>query len=218
MNASGVKTPCPVMDGWNMTTPFKPCSSPTGGSLKNQAQTLRSSCHASPGEREGLAPRSCPRRPNDGAAKRPARQARKSLTSSPVQLVKPGSQAEAAGIQPDDIIEQFGEAVTIQLQGHAVRRLLITAVVPALIGCSSGGAQSHSRTAADESAQVIQNLFGGEAGPKRDIVLANAATALMTANACQAPEEGVKLAAEAIDSGKTAELVRKLAEFTHSFS
>ncbi|MGB5222505.1 MAG: hypothetical protein WBN60_15815, partial [Polyangiales bacterium] len=37
------------------------------------------------------------------------------------------------------------------MRGYAVKTLLIMAVVPALIGCSSGGAQSHSRSAADEA-------------------------------------------------------------------
>ena len=37
------------------------------------------------------------------------------------------------------------------MRGYAVKTLLTMAVVPALIGCSSGGAQSQARTAADEA-------------------------------------------------------------------
>jgi anthranilate phosphoribosyltransferase len=70
-------------------------------------------------------------------------------------------------------------------------------------------------SSADESAAVIRNIFDGEPGPAREIVLANAAVALMAAGHTHDLQTGVSTAAEAIDSGKAAELCRNLADVTN---
>lgn len=60
------------------------------------------------------------------------------------------------------------------------------------------------------SAALIQSLLAGTSGPARDIVLANAAAALLTVGKVQDLPAGVALAATAIDSGAAK---RKLDEF-----
>jgi len=52
-----------------------------------------------------------------------------------------------------------------------------------------------------ENAAIIRALLRGEKGPKRDIVLLNSAFAIMAGNKASCPREGIKLAAESIDSG-----------------
>ncbi len=51
------------------------------------------------------------------------------------------------------------------------------------------------------NAAALVRLFGGEQGPYRDIVLLNAAAALMVAGAAKDIKEGVALAAPALDGG-----------------
>jgi len=63
-----------------------------------------------------------------------------------------------------------------------------------------------------ENAKIIRSLFKGEKGPKRDILLLNAAFAIMAGGKAKTPPEGINLAAESIDSGAALEKLEKLAE------
>jgi anthranilate phosphoribosyltransferase len=58
---------------------------------------------------------------------------------------------------------------------------------------------------AEENARAIRELFGGAKTPFRDIVLLNAAAALLVADKCATLGEGAAKAAEAIDTGRAAE-------------
>jgi anthranilate phosphoribosyltransferase len=53
-------------------------------------------------------------------------------------------------------------------------------------------------------------LLGGVRGPKRDIVLVNAAAGLLAAGLAATPREGVAKAAEAIDSGRAMGVLKQL--------
>jgi len=69
------------------------------------------------------------------------------------------------------------------------------------------------------NAQIIRSILEGkERGAKRDIVLINSAFPLLGAGVAKNIREGVKIAAESIDSGKALEKLNLLVEFTHSFS
>jgi anthranilate phosphoribosyltransferase len=67
-----------------------------------------------------------------------------------------------------------------------------------------------------ENAAVLKQIFSGEAGPKRDIVLLNAAAALVVAGIATDFKEGVARGAEAIDSGAVGTVLTKLREFARS--
>ena len=53
----------------------------------------------------------------------------------------------------------------------------------------------------EENAQIIRQILQGEGGPKRDIVLMNAAAALVVGGKARDLKEGVTMAAHSIDSG-----------------
>ena len=55
-----------------------------------------------------------------------------------------------------------------------------------------------------ENAEIIRRVLAGEAGPRRDIVLMNAAAALVVGGKARDFKEGVALAAQSIDSGAAA--------------
>ncbi len=63
-----------------------------------------------------------------------------------------------------------------------------------------------------QSAQLIRNIFAGQAGPPRDIVVANTAAALWTAGCDDSLIKCTKKATDAIDSGAAQELLTRLAE------
>ena len=67
-----------------------------------------------------------------------------------------------------------------------------------------------------ENADITRAILAGEKGPKRDIVLLNAAAALIAANKAENLREGVGQAASAIDSGEAAGVLAHLVEVSHS--
>jgi len=64
------------------------------------------------------------------------------------------------------------------------------------------------------NAEIVKAVLAGEPGPRRDIVLLNAAYALMAAGKAKTPAEGMTLAARAIDSGLALQQVVNLAVLT----
>ena len=67
-----------------------------------------------------------------------------------------------------------------------------------------------------ENADITRAILAGETGPKRDIVLLNAAAALIAANKAENLREGVGQAASAIDSGEAARVLSHLVEVSNS--
>lgn len=65
------------------------------------------------------------------------------------------------------------------------------------------------------NAAIVRAVLAGERGPKRDIVLLNAAFALVAAGRTADLKEGLALAAGAIDSGRAMEQLEKLAAMTN---
>lgn len=68
----------------------------------------------------------------------------------------------------------------------------------------------------EQSAAMIRSLLAGERGGPRDIVVLNAAAALIAAGLETVPSDAAQRAAEAIDSGTAASLLEKLGTLSHS--
>ncbi len=68
---------------------------------------------------------------------------------------------------------------------------------------------------AAENARIICAVLEGEAGPRRHIVLANAAAALVAGGRAEDFREGAAVAAQSIDSGAAHAKLRQLAAFTN---
>ena len=66
-----------------------------------------------------------------------------------------------------------------------------------------------------ENVQIIRDILNGQKGPKRDVVLMNSAAALVAAGHAKDFPEGIRLAAESIDSGAAMKKLLALAEFTN---
>lgn len=67
---------------------------------------------------------------------------------------------------------------------------------------------------ATANADIVRSVLQGVAGPRRDIVLINAAYALVAADRAATPEQAIALAAEAIDSGRAMEQLKRLIQIT----
>jgi anthranilate phosphoribosyltransferase len=66
----------------------------------------------------------------------------------------------------------------------------------------------------EENAQIIRQILSGEHGPKRDIVLMNAAAGLVVGGKARDLKEGVGLAAQSIDSGAAGRKLAALIELS----
>ena len=69
---------------------------------------------------------------------------------------------------------------------------------------------------AKQNAEILRNILSGEAGARRNIVVMNAAAALVAGNQASDIKEGTRIAKEAIDSGRAQAKLKKLIEFSQS--
>ncbi len=69
---------------------------------------------------------------------------------------------------------------------------------------------------AQENARFILEVLSGKTGPKRDVVLLNAAAGLYTAGAARDISEGIDKAAQSIDKGLALEKLRALVQFSRA--
>lgn len=68
---------------------------------------------------------------------------------------------------------------------------------------------------AEENAAAIREVLTGKAGPFRDVVILNAAAALIVAGKAETLKEGAELAARSIDSGAAKGRLEKLVEISN---
>lgn len=67
----------------------------------------------------------------------------------------------------------------------------------------------------EENAEIAKDILKGVKGPKRDAVLFNAGTSLYIGGKADSIADGIKLAAELIDSGKAMEVLNKMIEVSN---
>ncbi len=99
-----------------------------------------------------------------------------------------------------------------ELAGDRVRTYELT---PEAFGLAPTAAPLPRVADAAESAAVIRGVLAGEPGPARDLVLVNAAAALVLAGKAADWPAGVALAAGAIDAGAAAGALARLVETSH---
>ncbi|MFT5388204.1 MAG: anthranilate phosphoribosyltransferase, partial [Candidatus Omnitrophota bacterium] len=67
----------------------------------------------------------------------------------------------------------------------------------------------------DVNVKIVNDILDGKLGPKRDIVVLNAAYALYAAEEVSSIEDGIVKAEESIDTGAARRKLEELKEFTH---
>jgi anthranilate phosphoribosyltransferase len=72
---------------------------------------------------------------------------------------------------------------------------------PATLGLARATLDDLRGGVASEGASIARSVLAGQAGPRRDVVLLNAGAALEVAGHAPSLEEGIRIAAAAIDSG-----------------
>ena len=70
---------------------------------------------------------------------------------------------------------------------------------------------------AEANAGIIREILAGKKSPRRDVVLLNAAAALVAAGRAEHLGEALPLAARSIDSGAAAAKLDALVQFTNTY-
>ena len=102
-----------------------------------------------------------------------------------------------------------------EVTGNEIKNYEIS---PEGLGFSKTGMDSLKGGTAVENAALLRDILNGKPGPQRDVVLMNAAAALVAGNRTVTLRQGVETAAESIDSGKAAEKLESLVKLTSSFN
>jgi len=82
---------------------------------------------------------------------------------------------------------------------------------PVELGLSRAPVEAMRGGGPEENARLAREVLGGAKGPRRDVVLLNAAAALRAAGLAEEWKDGLGLAAEAIDSGRAGEVLLRWA-------
>jgi anthranilate phosphoribosyltransferase len=118
-------------------------------------------------------------------------------------------------VQNSDGMDEIGlGGPTRVLELHPPQGIADYEIHAADFGLASQHVRSMIGGDAEENARIARAVLDGEAGPHRDVVIANAAAGIYVAGRVASLREGAEAAAESIDSGRASESLKKLIQFT----
>jgi anthranilate phosphoribosyltransferase len=112
-----------------------------------------------------------------------------------------------------DEIAVSGRSLIYELTNNNIRSLYIR---PADFGLEEHDLDSIKGGSAGENAAIIWAVFNGEKGPRREVVLLNAAAALLAGDKAQNFKQGFEMAAVEIDSGRALAKLEQLIAFSQT--
>ena len=148
--------------------------------------------------------------------------------------------AQVVGVYSSDLVEKVAEALRLlglrralvvhgmdgldeititgvtrvaEVRDGAVRNYEVT---PESFGLRRAPMESIAGGDATENAAIIRAVLAGEKSPKRDVVLLNAAAALVAAGRADSIVEGLPIAADSLDSGSAQAKLDRLIAFTNA--
>lgn len=111
------------------------------------------------------------------------------------------------GDSSQDELALSGPSEIAEVRDGSVGSKLLT---PEEFGLTRAPLESLAGGDAQANAAILRAIFHGERGPRREIVLLNAAAVLVVAGKAETMQHGLARATEAIDSGRAADLVETL--------
>mgnify|MGYP000002899518 CR=1 FL=1 len=151
-----------------------------------------------------------------------------------------GAKRQVMGIFAPDLVEKMagvlaalGSERALVVHGDSLDELTVTGsnlisevkdgqvktytLTPEEVGLTKSPLQALVGGSVAKNAEIAEAVLSGKKGAARDVVLLNAAAALLVANKAANFTEGIKLAAEAIDSGAAKAKLNQLVKFTQQF-
>jgi anthranilate phosphoribosyltransferase len=114
-----------------------------------------------------------------------------------------------------DEITITGVTRVYELEGGRIRKYVIS---PEDFGFSRASLDTIRGSTPSDNAAQVRRILAGATGPQREVVLMNAAAALVAGGKAKALPEGATFAAEAIDSGRALERLDHLVKFSQSLA
>ncbi len=124
------------------------------------------------------------------------------------------------GLDGMDEISVAGESKVWELKDGKITDY---PVAPEDFGLVAAGVETLAGGTPQENAAILRSVLEGEKGPGRDAVVMNAAAGIVVGGRTKNPaglpalKEGIKIAQEAIDSGRASEKLQRLIELSRSF-
>lgn len=110
-----------------------------------------------------------------------------------------------------DEISNTGESIISEYHHGSVETYSVT---PQEFGLRRAKHYELKGGSARENAAMLRDVLRGKNGPRRDVVLLNAAAALVAADRVNNLKEGIELAAQSIDGGEAHRKLKRLVEFS----
>jgi len=107
-----------------------------------------------------------------------------------------------------DELSISGPSQLAEVRGETIS---LSTILPEDLGLHRAPIDSLQGGDAATNALILRSIFSGEPGPRRDVVLLNAAAVLVTADLAPDLRSGLQLAAKTIDSGAVTALLANLA-------
>jgi anthranilate phosphoribosyltransferase len=117
------------------------------------------------------------------------------------------------GLEGMDEISLCGPTKVAELRDGKVKEYTIE---PEQFGLKRCRLEELHGGSADQSAAIVRGVLDGKPGPARDVVLLNSAAALYVGASATTIQDGFRLAAESIDSGKARQKLEQLVEMTNA--
>jgi anthranilate phosphoribosyltransferase len=150
------------------------------------------------------------------AAREPMAEAARLLGANRAVIVS-GHVGSEAGPAFDEV-SLFGPTDVIDVSREATMRFRWTPEDFGIAGQPAARLAELEVAGPSESAEAIRSVLRGERGPRRDVVVLNAAALLWAAGKAVDPTTAAGAAAAAIDSGRAATLLAQLAATSHAGS
>jgi anthranilate phosphoribosyltransferase len=110
-----------------------------------------------------------------------------------------------------DELSTTGENRVVDLNGGKITDWMIG---PETVGLPAAKGSDLLGGLVADNVAIARDIFAGKKGPKRDIVVLNAAVALVAAGQAKTPRDGAERAADALDSGAARKKLEQLAAAT----
>jgi anthranilate phosphoribosyltransferase len=117
------------------------------------------------------------------------------------------------GLEGLDEISLCGPTKVAELRAGAVREYVVE---PEQFGLKRGRIEDLRGGNSEQSAAILRAVLQGETGPRRDVVLLNSGAALYVAGSAASIDDGIRLAAQSIESGRARRKLDQLVEMTNA--
>jgi anthranilate phosphoribosyltransferase len=115
-----------------------------------------------------------------------------------------------------DEMSTSGTTRVVEVDGSEVHRAY--EVSPEDVGLPRARPQDLAGGTPEDNADTTRRIFGGEAGPQRDLAVFNAGAAIYVAGKVETLEAGVRAAEAAIDDGRAAAALDRLVSMTRELA